>query len=77
VKKVVEEQLDPLQSRRERKRRLEHLGEKIEYWQEDRRRSAKSHRHTRLRELHERGIFLSRLRKCHGQLWRCSAIRWS
>ena len=49
---------------RERTRRLAKALRRIEHWQVSNARAARSHRKQRLRELHERGIRLSKLRKC-------------
>jgi len=64
VRAVVEVQLDPQMSARERTRRLEKELAKIEYWQESNRRAARSHWKGRCRELRRLGIKLSKLRKC-------------
>ena len=64
MRAVVEVQLDPQMSARERTRRLEKELAKIEYWQESNRRAARSHWKGRCRELRRLGIKLSKLRKC-------------
>jgi hypothetical protein len=64
VRAVVEAQLDPQMSARERTRRLEKALAKIEYWQESNERAARSHWKGRCRELRRLGIKLSKLRKC-------------
>jgi hypothetical protein len=64
VRAVVEAQLDPQMSARERTRRVEKALAKIEYWQESNQRAARSHWKERCRELRRLGIKLSRLRKC-------------
>lgn len=64
MREVVEAQLDPEMSRRERTRRLQKALTQIEYWQESNRRAALGHRKRRRRELRRLGIKLSQLRKC-------------
>ena len=64
MRSVVEAQLDPQMSARERTRRLvKALGE-IEYWHESNERAARSHWKGRCRELRRMGIRLSQLKKC-------------
>ena len=64
MRAVIEVQLDPEMSEHERTRKLcKALGE-VEYWQASNARAARSHRKQRLRELHELGIRVSKLRKC-------------
>lgn len=65
---VVEAQLDPDMSSRERMRQLRKVAEIIEYLQDRRERAARSHRKTRLRRLRSRGIYVSKLPKCFGLL---------
>lgn len=64
MRAVVEAQLDPQMSARERTRRLEKALAQIEYWQASNRRAALGHRKRRRRELRRLGIKLSQLRKC-------------
>jgi hypothetical protein len=64
VRTVVEAQLDPQMSARERTRRLEKALAKIEFWQDSNQRAARSHWKGRCRELRRLGIKLSKLRKC-------------
>jgi hypothetical protein len=49
---------------RERKRRLESIAAKIEYWQRQADKAIRSHHKRRCRQLRERGIFISKLTKC-------------
>ena len=67
MREAVEAQLDPARSPEEQLRLLEKVAGKIAYWQHSRKRSAKSHRKRRLRELDRCGIRLSALRKCFGR----------
>jgi hypothetical protein len=64
VRAVVEAQLDPQMSARERTRRLEKALAETEYWHKSNQRAARSHRKGRCRELRRLGIKLSKLRKC-------------
>ena len=64
MREAVEVQLDPDLGPRERTRRLEKVLRRIEHWQDSNARAARSHRKQRLRELHEVGIRVSKLRKC-------------
>jgi hypothetical protein len=64
VAAVVDAQADPTDTPRTRRRRLERAAGKIEYWQTKRKRSARSHRKRRLRELRRRGIRISELHRC-------------
>ena len=61
---AVDAQVDPADTPETRRRKLEKAAHKIDYWQEKRRRSARSHCKRRLKELSQRGIRLSELRKC-------------
>ena len=61
---AVDAQVDPTDTPATRRDRLRKAARKIVYWQKKRERAAKSHRKRRLRELHQRGIRLSELRKC-------------
>jgi len=65
VREAIEVQLDPAMGPRERARRLAKVLRRIEHWQASNARAARSHRKQRLRQLHERGIRLSKLRKCY------------
>ena len=64
MREAIEVQLDPAMSPRERTRRLAKALRHIEHWQASNARAARCHRRQRLRELHERGILLSKLKKC-------------
>jgi hypothetical protein len=64
VRSVIEVQLDPQMSPRERTRRLEKALAEIEYWHQSNPRAARCHRKRRRRELRRLGIRLSQLRKC-------------
>ena len=64
MRSVVEVQLDPQMSARERTRRLEKALAKVEFWHESNQRAARSHWKGRCRELRRLGIKLSTLRKC-------------
>ena len=64
MRTVVEVQLDPQMSARERTRRLEKALAQIEFWHESNPRAARSHWKGRCRELRRLGIKLSKLRKC-------------
>jgi len=64
VRSVVEVQLDPEMSPRERMRLLRKALAEVEYWQESNRRADLSHGKRRRRELRRLGIKLSRLREC-------------
>ena len=64
MRSVVEAQLDPAMSPRERTRRLMKALDEIEYWHESNERAALSHWKARCRELRRLGIKLSRLKKC-------------
>jgi hypothetical protein len=64
VRAIVEVQLDPQMSARERTRRLQKELAKIEYWHESNERAARSHWKRRCRELKRLGIKLPKLRKC-------------
>ena len=61
---AVDAQVDPVDTSETRRRRLERAAGKIDYWQRERERSARSHCKRRLSELRQRGIRLSELRKC-------------
>jgi hypothetical protein len=52
--------------RREQQRRVEKVLGTIAYLQDRRRQAARIHRKRRLRQLHARGIQISRLPKCFG-----------
>ena len=64
MRSVVEVQLDPQMSARERTRRLKKAIAKIEFWHESNERAARSHWKGRRRKLRRLGIHLSKLRKC-------------
>ena len=64
MREIIEAQLDPAMSARERTRRLKKALARIEYWQESNQRAERSHCKRRRRELRLRGIQLSKLRKC-------------
>jgi hypothetical protein len=64
VRAIVEVQLDPEMSARERTRLLKKALGTIEYWQESNHRADRGHCKRRRRELRLRGIKLSHLRKC-------------
>ena len=64
MRSVVEAQLDPQMSARERTRRLRKALAKVEFWQDSNQRAARSHWKARCRELRRLGIKLSKLRKC-------------
>jgi len=64
VREIVEAQLDPAMSPRERTRRLQKALARVEYWQDRNERADRSHCKRRRRELRLRGIKLSQLRKC-------------
>jgi hypothetical protein len=64
VRCAIDAQVDPTDTPEARRDRLRRALRKIDYWQQKRERSAKSHRRRRLRELHQHGIRLSELRKC-------------
>lgn len=66
MKEATEAQLDPEQSRGERKRRKHSVVHKINYWQAGRAKAARSHRRRTLRKLHAKGIYLGKLHKCFG-----------
>ena len=57
-------QVDPTDTPQTRRGKLKKAARKIDYWQRERERSARSHCKRRLMELHQRGIRLSELRKC-------------
>ena len=61
---AIDAQVDPTDTPEARRDRLRRALRKIVYWQKKRERAAKSHRKRRLRELRQRGIRLSELRKC-------------
>ena len=61
---AIDAQVDPTDTPQTRRRRLERAAGKIKYWQTKRKRSAKSHRKRRLKELHRKGIRLSEVRQC-------------
>ncbi len=61
---AIDAQVDSTDTPETRRNRLRKAARKIVYWQKKRKRSAKSHRKRRLRELHRHGIRLSELRKC-------------
>jgi len=64
VREIVEAQLEPGMSARERTRRLQKALARIEYWQESNQRAEHGHCKRRRHELRLRGIRLSQLRKC-------------
>ena len=64
MRSVVEAQLDPQMSARERTRRLKKALAQVEFWQESNQRAARSHWKGRCRELRRLGIKLSKLTKC-------------
>jgi len=64
VRLAVEVQLDEAITERERTRRLEKAWHIIQYRQERNELAERSHRRRRLRQLRDRGILISRLRKC-------------
>ena len=64
MRSVVEAQLDPQMSARERTRCLKKALAKVEFWQESNQRAARSHWKGRCRELRRLGIKLSKLSKC-------------
>jgi hypothetical protein len=64
VRCAIDAQVDPTDTPDTRRERLGKALRKIVYRQKSRKRSAKSHRKHRLKELHGHGIRLSELRKC-------------
>jgi len=64
VRCAVDAQVDPADTPETRRNKLTRAARKIRYWQEKRKRSARSHRKRRIKELHLLGIRLSWLRKC-------------
>jgi hypothetical protein len=64
VRYAVDAQVDPADTPEARRRKLTKAAGKIDYWQRDRERSSRSHCKRRLKELSQRGIRLSELRKC-------------
>jgi hypothetical protein len=65
VRRAVEAQLGPALSRRERQRRLEKVKRILEYHQTRREQAARYHSKERLKRLRSKGIYVSRLPKCH------------
>ena len=61
---AIDAQVDPTDTPDTRRDRLGKAARKIVYWQEKRKRSAKSHRKRRLKDLRRHGIRLSELHKC-------------
>ena len=64
VSEAVNAQLEVGVSRRERRRRLLKVAEKIAYWQRTAAKAARCHRAKRLKLLREMGIPVSTLEKC-------------
>jgi hypothetical protein len=64
VRLVVEAQLDPGLSKRERVRRLTRLVYQIEYWQRKAEKAARAHAKEGRRRLRKLGIRLSKIQKC-------------
>jgi hypothetical protein len=67
VRSAVDAQVDPVDTPTTRRRRLERIAAKIEYWQAARRRAARSHRKRTLRILRNLGIRLSDAIRCFGR----------
>ena len=66
MKAATEAQLDEGQGRTERKRKQQRVVDVINYHQASRRKAARSHRRRMLRDLHAKGIWLTKLKKCFG-----------
>ena len=65
VRVALEAQLDPNMGPRERTRLLRRVAKKIEYWQHQADKAARSHHKQRCRQLRARGTFISKLPKCY------------
>jgi hypothetical protein len=61
---ITEAQLDRSDTRQQRQRRVAKALRKVRYWQAGRKKAERSHRKRALRRLRQRGILISRIRKC-------------
>lgn len=64
VQAAVENQLDPMMGRKERRRLLEKIAEKIDHWQRSAAKAAYYHKKKRRRQLRAAGIDLRRVIRC-------------
>jgi hypothetical protein len=64
VRCAVDAQVDAADTPATRREKLRRAARKIEYWQRERKYSARSHRKRTLKDLHRKGIRLSEARRC-------------